>query len=47
MPEPISDLRVVVADDSVVIRQGVVRILGDAGMTVVARLGRPMSCWRW
>ncbi len=29
------DMRVVVADDSVVIRQGVVRILGEAGMAVV------------
>ena len=35
MPQPTADLRVVVADDSVVIRQGVVRILGDAGMKVV------------
>jgi DNA-binding NarL/FixJ family response regulator len=35
MSQIMPDLRVVVADDSAVIRQGVVRILGEAGMTVV------------
>ncbi len=35
MTDVTPDVRVVVADDSVVIRQGVVRILGEAGMAVV------------
>ena len=35
MSETMPNVRVVVADDSVVIRQGVVRILSEAGMTVV------------
>ena len=42
-----ADPRVVVADDSVVIRQGVVRILGEAGMAVVgeARSADELSPW--
>ncbi|MEO5703960.1 MAG: response regulator transcription factor [Candidatus Limnocylindrales bacterium] len=34
-----NDLRAVVADDSVVIRQGVVRILGDGGFRIVGEAG--------
>ena len=33
------ELRAIVADDSVVIRQGVIRILADGGFRIVAEVG--------
>ena len=36
--------RVVVADDSVLLREGVARLLEDAGFDVVARSATPLIC---
>lgn len=37
--QPTTELRVVVVDDSVLLREGICRILDDAGIEVVAQLG--------
>jgi DNA-binding NarL/FixJ family response regulator len=39
-------MRVVIADDSVLLREGVVRLLGDAGFEVVAQAGDPEDLLR-
>jgi len=36
-------VRVVIADDSVLLREGIARILSDAGLTVVASVGDPQA----
>ena len=38
-PDELTALRAVIADDSVLLRDGVVRLLGDAGIEVVAAVG--------
>ena len=38
-------MRVVIADDAVLLREGAARLLEDAGFEVVAQAPTPMSCF--
>jgi DNA-binding NarL/FixJ family response regulator len=38
---------VVVADDDVLLREGLASLLTGSGFDVVGRCGDPTSCWRW
>ena len=38
-------MRVAIAEDSVLLREGVAQLLTDAGIEVTARCGTAESCW--
>ena len=38
-------MRVAIAEDSVLLREGVAQILTDAGIEVIAAATTPTSCW--
>ena len=43
MPEPTAGLRIVLAEDSMLLREGLVRLFGEAGFEIVASFGNADS----